>query len=76
MGYYRFKTNTNATDDQAWFIASAFRIVRVISDDEAARIIDDYNVIHGTDLKPQLRGEPNGKPGDRFSADFTQFNSV
>lgn len=73
MGYYRFKTNTNASDDEAWFIASAFRIVRVISDNEMRKIIGDYNTEHGTDFKPQMRGTPNGKAGDRFNADFTQF---
>ena len=73
MGYYRFKTNTNASDDEAWFIASAFRIIRVISDDEMRKIIGDYNTSHGTSFKPQMRGTPNGKKGDKFNADFTQF---
>lgn len=73
MGYYRFKTNTNASDDEAWFIASAFRIVRVISDNEMRKIIGDYNAEHGTNFKPQMRGAPNGSDGDKFNADFTQF---
>lgn len=73
MGYYNFKTNTNAPDDEAWFIASAFRIVRVIDDNEMVDTIAKYNNEHGTSFEPQKRGTPNGKTGDKFNADFTQF---
>lgn len=69
-GYYRFKTNLNASDEEAWFIADAMKIIRVIPDDEVEQIIRDS----GTTLKPQIRGDPNGKDGDMFIADFTQFN--
>ena len=69
-GYYKFKTNVHASDEEAWFIADAMKIIRVIPDDEVERIIAES----GTTLKPQIRGEPNGKEGDMFMADFTQFN--
>lgn len=69
-GYYKFKTNVHASDDEAWFIADAMKIIRVIPDDEVERIVAES----GTTLKPQIRGEPNGKAGDMFMADFTQFN--
>lgn len=69
-GYYRFKTNVHASDDEAWLIADAMKIIRVIPDDEVERIIAE----NGTTLKPQIRGEPNGKDGDMFMADFTQFD--
>lgn len=69
-GYYKFKTNVHAADSEAWLIADAMKIIRVIPDDEVRRIIAES----GTDLKPQVRGEPNGKEGDMFMADFTQFN--
>lgn len=69
-GYYKFKTNVHASDDEAWFIADAMKIIRVIPDDEVERIIAES----GTTLKPQIRGEPNGKDGDMFMADFTQFD--
>lgn len=68
-GYYKFKTNVHASDDEAWLIADAMKIIRVIPDDEVERIIAES----GTTLKPQIRGEPNGKDGDMFMADFTQF---
>lgn len=69
-GYYKFKTNVHASDDEAWFIADAMKIIRVIPDSEVEQIVRES----GTTLKPQVRGEPNGKAGDMFMADFTQFN--
>lgn len=69
-GYYKFKTNINATDEEAWFIADAMKIIRVLTDEEVERIIAES----GSDIKAQIRGEPNGKDGDMFMADFTQFN--
>jgi hypothetical protein len=68
-GYYKFKTNTNASDDQCWLIADAMKIIRVLTDDEVVEILHSHN----PDLKPQMRGEPNGKDGDMFVADFSQF---
>lgn len=68
-GYYRFKTNTNASDDQCWLIADAMKIIRVLTDEEVVEILHSHN----PDLKPQMRGEPNGKDGDMFVADFSQF---
>ena len=68
-GYYKFKTNTNASDDQCWLIADAMKIIRVLTDEEVVEILHSHN----PDLKPQMRGEPNGKDGDMFVADFSQF---
>lgn len=68
-GFYKFKTNTNAPDDEVWLITDAMKIIRVLTDEEVAEIIKKS----GTTIKPQVRGNPNGKDGDMFIPDFSQF---
>lgn len=65
-GFYHYKTNPNATDEEDWLIADAIKIIRVIPDEEVERIASE----HG--LKAQLRDIK--KSGGDFIADFDQFN--
>lgn len=40
--FYKYKTNSNATDDQAWYIVDTIRIVEVLDDDSVDRINGEY----------------------------------
>lgn len=37
-GFYRYKTNSNASDDQTWYIVDKIRITEVLDDDRVDRI--------------------------------------
>lgn len=40
--YYKYRTNSNATDDQSWYIVSMIRIVDVLDDDTVDATNDAY----------------------------------
>lgn len=40
--YYKYKTNSNATDDQAWYIVDTIRIIEILDDDSVDSINNDY----------------------------------
>lgn len=40
--YYLYKTNSNASDDQTWYIADMMRIVKVLDDDSVDNINDEF----------------------------------
>ena len=40
--YYRYRTNSNATDDQSWYIVSLIRIVDILDDDTVDATNDKY----------------------------------
>lgn len=62
-GYYYFKTNTNAGDDQSWYISGAIKIDRLLSDDEATQIAEQNGVTpdlpreSGRKFDPENTGE-------------------
>lgn len=40
--YYLYKTNSNATDDQSWYIVDKIRIVEILDDDQVDSINDKF----------------------------------
>lgn len=40
--FYRYKTNTNASDDQTWYIADMIKITKVLTDDEVDELNDQF----------------------------------
>ena len=40
--YYLYKTNSNATDDQTWYIVDKIRIVELLDDDQVDSINDEF----------------------------------
>ena len=40
--YYKYRTNSNATDDQSWYIVSLIRIVDILDDDTVDATNDKY----------------------------------
>lgn len=44
-GAYEFRTNTNAPDWATWYIAGAFKINRLLSDDEVKELCAQHNVV-------------------------------
>ena len=40
--FYKYKTNGNATDDQAWYIVDTIRIIEILDDDSVDSINDKY----------------------------------
>lgn len=66
-GYYKFKTNSNANDDEVWLIAYSMKVVKVLTDEEVERIANE----HG--LKAQKRWVADGTKGNEFVVDFSQF---
>ena len=62
-GYYYFKTNTNADDDQAWYISGAIRIDRILSDDEAEAIAKENGVTPDLPRKSGRKFDPEGMDG-------------
>ena len=40
--YYKYKTNSNASDDQAWYIVDMIRIVDILDDDTVDSTNDEY----------------------------------
>lgn len=74
-GSYHFKTNTNASDDQSWYISGSIRIDRIISDDEAAQIAKDKGVKEDLPRKNGKKFVPEKykESGTRFSVREDDF---
>lgn len=54
-GYYKYKTNPNMYGD--WIIAGAIKLIRILSDEEVAKILID----NGIEPMPRCGGEVNLK---------------
>ena len=44
-GAYRYKTNSNAPDYETWYISGAFKINRLLSDEEVRDICAQHNIV-------------------------------
>lgn len=61
-GYsYQYRTNTNATDDQTWYIVDKIRIVELLDDDTVDAINDEY---YGELQKRYPKRKMNSDPED------------
>lgn len=69
-GFYHYKTNSNADDSEDWLIADAIKVLSVLKDETVKSIASE----HG--LKAQNRWEADGSNGNKFYADFSQFEVV
>lgn len=63
-GFYHYKTNSNASNDEDWLIADSIRVIKVLTDDEVKDIVGD---------KAQSRWIADGSENCKFMADFEQF---
>ena len=58
--YYLYKTNSNASDDQAWYIVDKIRIVEILDDDT----VDATNDKYYNDLSKRTGRRINSNPKD------------
>lgn len=61
--YYLYKTNSNASDDQAWYIVDKIRIVEILDDDT----VDATNDKYYNDLSNRTGRRINSNPRDYTS---------
>lgn len=66
-GFYHFKTNSNADDDEDWLIADKIKVLEVLTDKEVKEIVGE---------KSQSRWIADGSDNCNFMADFTQFGKM
>lgn len=66
-GFYHFKTNSNADDDEDWLIADKIKVLEVLTDKEVKEIVGE---------KAQARWIADGSDNCHFMADFSQFGKM
>lgn len=66
-GFYHFKTNSNASDEEDWLIADKIKVLEVLTDIEVRKIVGE---------KAQKRWIADGSENCKFMADFTQFGKM
>ena len=66
-GFYHFKTNSNADDDEDWLIADKIKVLEVLTDKEVKEIVGE---------KAQSRWIADGSDNCNFMADFTQSGKI
>ena len=56
--WYLYKTNSNATKDQTWYIVDKIRIVDILDDDTVDAINDDFYTKLSSETKRKINSDP------------------
>jgi hypothetical protein len=77
--FYNYKTNSNASKDQTWYIADKMRIIKILSDDEVDAINNEFYTNLSKETGRKINSDPttyNRNSGDIPKWDMPRLNGV